>query len=135
MDAALGRNAERAIMEGIRMTTTKCKHCHRNSQLFLCEECQDKAEGMLRGMAAGWDVVNDHKTYRTASFLELLEDAVLGQTRLGESARRSTERGSPMPVNLTASDELDNIHAMLTRWTTTLNTSAETLTVPGKDAA
>lgn len=112
--------------------TTKCQYCHRNSQLFLCEQCQDKAADLLEGLADGWPVESEHKTYRTGSYIEFLEDAVLGRTRLGESARRSTERGSPMPVNLAASDVLDNIHDMLTRWTITLNTNAETLTDTGQ---
>jgi hypothetical protein len=110
------------------MTTTKCKHCHRQSDRYLCEQCMDKAEDMLTGLADGWPIVSAHKEYRSGSYLEFLEDAILGQTRLGESARRSTERGSPMPVNLTASDALDNIHDMLTMWTVRLNTKAETLT-------
>jgi hypothetical protein len=115
--------------------TMKCQHCHRQSQLYLCECCQDEAEDMLTGLADGWPLQSEHKAYRSGSYLEFLADAALGHTRLGESARRSTERGSPMPVNLTAAGTLDDIHDMLTRWTVVVNTKAETLTVPGKDAA
>lgn len=72
---------------------------------------------MLRGLGGGWHLENDHRGYQSASWLEFLEDVALGKTRLGESARRSTEPGSPMLVNLTASQLLQNMCNMLNMWT------------------
>lgn len=59
---------------------TKCTHCLRSAELFLCTRCQTE----LR------DTLNDLPGWITA----LQEDA-WGQTRMGESVRRSTDLGSP----------------------------------------
>lgn len=66
-------------------------------------------------------------------WLELLHDAALGDTRLGESARRSSDLTSPIPCNLTASQLYDDIHDTLQRWCELVSLHTETLTIPGKD--
>lgn len=65
--------------------------------------------------------------------LELLHDAALGDTRLGESARRSSDLTSPIPCNLTASQLYDDIHNTLQRWCELVSMHTETLSIPGKD--
>lgn len=90
-----------------------CQRCERKSQLFLCTTCQKDLGSLLTGLIHGQELPNGQ---RGAGFLEYLEDAALSRTRLGESARRSTERNTPMPVNLTASKLLDDIHATLNTW-------------------
>lgn len=92
---------------------TECKNCGRKSQVFLCQSCRDELRSMLIGMAYGQELPNGH---RAAGFLEFLEDAALGRTRLGESARRSTEMNSPVPFNSRASELLAAVHNTLTGW-------------------
>jgi hypothetical protein len=82
---------------------------------------------MLTGLAVGQVLPNGQ---RAAGWIEFLEDACHGKTRLGESARRSSEKGSPMLHNERASDLLDNVHEMLIRWVTAVNTNTETLGTP-----
>jgi hypothetical protein len=82
---------------------------------------------MLTGLAVGQVLPNGQ---RGAGWLENLEDAAWGRTRLGESARRSSEKGSPMLHNERASDLLENVHDMLLRWVDVVNTNAETLGTP-----
>ena len=92
---------------------TDCQRCSRKSQLYLCSPCQGELHDMLKGLATGQQLPNG----RTApGWLEYLEDAALGRTRLGESARRSTEHSTPLPVNLGASALLNNVKDMLHRW-------------------
>lgn len=108
---------------------SECQSCHAKTQLNLCTRCQSDLRDTLTQLAqrtATNIATGDHR--RAAGWLELLEDAVLGNTRLGESARRSTERNTPLPVNLTASQLLDDTHAVLTRWVETINLATETLT-------
>jgi hypothetical protein len=92
--------------------TTTCQRCARKCQLFLCQACTTDLRDMLLGLAQGPELNGK----RAAGWIEYLEDAALGRTRLGESARRSTERNTPLPVNLGASKLLGNVHAMLARW-------------------
>lgn len=68
---------------------------------------------MLQGLAQGQELPSGH---RAAGWIEYLEDAALGRTRLGESARRSTERNTPLPVNLRASAMLDDVRCTLSTW-------------------
>lgn len=113
---------------------TECDICHAKSQLRLCTRCQADLKDTLTQLANR--TATNHATgeQRPApGWLELLEDAALGRTRLGESARRSTERNTPLPVHLDASQLLDDTHAMLTRWTQAINTTNETLTATGKE--
>jgi hypothetical protein len=86
-------------------------------------------------MACGDTLENDHRSYQSSGYLEYLEDAALSRTRLGESARRSTDHTTPLPVNLGASALLDNIHDMLARWAETVSLHAETLAIEGKESA
>lgn len=92
---------------------SQCTHCGGRAQLYLCGSCQTDLRDMLTGLAIGQDLGNGR---RSRGFIQALEDAVLGDTRLGESARRSTERNTPLPVNLLASQLLENVHNMLGGW-------------------
>lgn len=106
----------------------ECGACARKSQLFLCASCQNDLRDNLTQLARRTAINSvTGETRAAAGWIELLEDAVLGRTRLGESARRSTERNTPLPVNLGASQLLDNIHDMLTMWVGAINVDAETL--------
>jgi hypothetical protein len=68
--------------------------------LFLCNACTSDLHVMLVGLP---------------KFLGYLADAAHGQTRLGESARRSGDLTSPMPVNLPASALYQQVHNTLSR--------------------
>jgi hypothetical protein len=107
---------------------TECQNCARKSQLFFCAQCAAELREMLSSLDRR--TLTNIKTGETKpgpGGLELLEDVALGRTRLGESARRSTEQNSPMPVNLAASEVLGDTHAMLAQWAETINTRVETL--------
>jgi hypothetical protein len=80
---------------------------------FLCSRCQQDLKQLLDGLSIGNPLGNGR---RSRPWLVCLEDAALGGTRLGESARRSTERNSPTPFNERASDELGKVEGMLFGW-------------------
>lgn len=115
---------------------TDCQSCGgKTAGPNLCGRCTTDLRDTLTLLARRTAVNVTTGEHRPApGFLELLEDAALGFTRLGESARRSTEHSTPLPVNLNASALYDDIHAMLQRWTQAINVSHETLTAAGKDA-
>lgn len=102
----------------------ECAVCSGRSELYLCSVCQSELKSMLRGLVVGQELPNGQ---RGIGFIEALEDAALGRTRLGESARRSSEKGSPMLHNERASELLDNVHSMLLRWVEAVNINTETL--------
>lgn len=113
---------------------TDCQTCGAKSQLHLCNRCQTNLRDTLTQLA--YRTATNFSTGETRpapGWLELLEDAALGRTRLGESARRSTENNSPLPVHLDAATLLNDTHAMLTRWAQAINTTNETLTATGKE--
>ncbi|TDH48505.1 hypothetical protein E2F47_23605 [Mycobacterium eburneum] len=64
---------------------TQCRNCGADSSLFLCTRCTRELRDMLAHLPR---------------WIGYLEDAVNGQTRLGESARRSSDKGSPALANL-----------------------------------
>lgn len=66
---------------------TPCTHCGRNSpDAFLCHDCQDDLADMLHGLARG----RPRKTGgHEAGWIDHLREAALGQTKLGETARRT----------------------------------------------
>lgn len=112
---------------------TECQSCSAKSQTYLCTRCQTDLADTLTQLA--YRTATNFSTGETRpapGWLELLEDAALGRTRLGESARRSSDRNTPLPVNLGASELLDDVHAMLTKWVELINTNTETL---GKETA
>lgn len=90
---------------------TECTQCAGKATLFLCQRCQDDLREWLQDLPR---------------WLEYLDDAAHGQTRLGESARRSSEKGSPMLVNLRASELLTYAHSVLLEWTRDLTGTTET---------
>lgn len=115
----------------MRVSGIDCEACGRKTQTFLCPTCQDELQEMLHGLASRTATNIVTGDARPASgWIELLEDAALGRTRLGESARRSTEKGSPMLFHQKASELLDDVHGMLLHWVSAINVNAETLTIP-----
>lgn len=91
-----------------------CQACARTSpNAYLCPTCERELHDLLTGLTAGTELPNGR---HAPGWLEYLQDAAWGRTRLGESARRSTERNTPLPVNLGASQLLENIKDMLHRW-------------------
>jgi len=95
----------------------KCSVCHRKCQLHLCTDCSNQLREMLTGLAIGFPLGNGK---RSRPWLQYLEDAALGDTRLGESARRSTDRTQPLPFGETASQLLTNTHTTLATWFQTI---------------
>lgn len=108
--------------------TAQCQVCTAPTDSGLCGICQRELRDMLVGLAVGQVLPNGT---RGQGWLENLEDAALGRTRLGESARRSTERGSPMLHNERASDLYNDITDMLQRWVEIVNVNTETLATQG----
>lgn len=92
---------------------TTCQNCSAKSQLFLCNRCCQDLKQLLEGLALGFPLGNGR---RSRPWLVCLEDAANGATRLGESARRSTERNSPLPFNQRASEELGRVEGILSTW-------------------
>jgi hypothetical protein len=91
----------------------ECGACGRKSTLWLCSPCQDELKEMLSGLPR---------------WINHLEEAALGQTRLGESARRAPgDNRGPIPFNGRASELYDNVHDCLQRWTLAINHNYETL--------
>jgi len=95
----------------------QCQNCHRKSQLHLCTDCSNQLREMLTGLAIGFPLGNGK---RSRPWLQCLEDAALGDTRLGESARRSTDRTQPLPFGEPASQLLTNTQATLATWFQTI---------------
>jgi hypothetical protein len=79
---------------------SQCQRCSGRATLFLCNACTSDLREMLEGMPR---------------WLGYLADAAHGQTRLGESARRSGDLTSPMPCNLGASELYQQVHNALSR--------------------
>jgi hypothetical protein len=97
---------------------SQCQHCSgRVHDAFICHPCQVELKEMLLGLP---------------KWLGYLADAAHGQTRLGESARRSGDLTSPMPCNLSASKIYDDVSNMLWKWVGAVNLANETLNVPGE---
>lgn len=90
-----------------------CQHCGAKTQLFLCDSCIESLRELLTGLVVGQELPSGH---RAPGWIEYLQDCAWGRTRLGESARRSSDRTSPMPVHLAASELLDAVHATLGTW-------------------
>lgn len=107
--------------------TAQCQSCTAPTDSGLCGVCQRELRDMLTGLVVGQELPNGR---RAAGWLEFLEDAALGRTRLGESARRSTERGSPMLHSARHSDLYNDVTDMLLRWVDAVNTNAEQLGMP-----
>jgi hypothetical protein len=81
---------------------SECANCRRQSDLFGCKRCQDTLRGWF---------------YDTPGWITALLEAVHGETRLGESVRRSSEKTSPMLCNLDASAQLAYARSVLNEWT------------------
>jgi hypothetical protein len=80
---------------------SQCQRCSGKAQVWLCRACESDLRKELR---------------RLSWLVDGLFEKALGQTREGSSERRSGDLTSPMPCNLSASSDLDRIHAMLVRW-------------------
>jgi hypothetical protein len=59
---------------------TACTNCARTAELWLCNRCQTNLRALLNDLP-GW--------------ITALQEDAYGQTRHGQSARRSTDKGSP----------------------------------------
>lgn len=109
-----------------------CTHCQRPARLPLCHRCTDDLRDNLRGLP---------------TWIGYLRDAANGQTRLGESARRSTDKGSPMLPRIgpaggkgaktvaqsfrhSPSDLLAYTHSVLTEWAIDLHNTHK-VPIPG----
>jgi hypothetical protein len=114
--------------------------CGRKTDLYLCQNCGDDLHELLTGLATGIDEQGCVREPPAPGFIEHLEDAAWGRTRLGESARRSNERNAPLLCHLgpqgdfknSPSELLCDMTELLTRWVEIVNTAAETLAVPGE---
>jgi hypothetical protein len=89
---------------------TNCTHCQRKAQLFLCGTCHNELRNLLDGLTQGQQLAGQH---REPGYLHYLEDAALGQTRLGVSVRHSTDYTTPLPYNRNASQLLDDFQTFL----------------------
>jgi hypothetical protein len=91
------------------VTATTCQRCNAKCALFLCTNCSAELKDMLLHLPR---------------WLDYLHDATVGNTRLGESARRSTDLGSPMPCPVgpkgdwkgSPSELYQQVHNTLSRW-------------------
>lgn len=79
---------------------TQCQSCSAKSQLWLCPRCQGDLKQLLDGLSLGTPLGNGR---RSRPWLVSLYDEVHGNTRKGESARRSTDKTSPLPFREVAS--------------------------------
>lgn len=61
----------------------ECKNCRGEAQNFLCARCESSLRDMLISLA------RDPQNRRSAGWLEILQDAALGKTKLGSPERRS----------------------------------------------
>ena len=96
------------------MEMTACRNCHRKCHdAFLCHQCANDLRELLHGLAVGMPLDNGR---RSRAWLVALEDAALGDTRLGESARRSTDKTTPIPFGENASALLASMRNMLETW-------------------
>lgn len=83
------------------MSHLACQRCGAKVRdAFLCGTCTGDLRDQLRGLAG---------------MIDFLHDAVVGKTRLGESARRSGDLTSPLLVNLSASALYQQVHNTLMR--------------------
>ena len=76
------------------MSQIECRHCGGAATLFLCNRCTSELREMLTELARRTSTRITTKEHPGESrvapgWLELLEDAVLGQTKLGSSERRT----------------------------------------------
>lgn len=90
-----------------------CTVCDARTQTFLCRTHETELAELLDNLAIGLPI---DRGRRSRPWLDCLRDAALGDTRLGESARRSTDYTTPVPFHHNASTRLDAIHATLVRW-------------------
>lgn len=84
------------------MTQPTCQVCSRQCQTFLCTNCERELRDMLEGLAKRW--------------LRYLQDAALGQTRLGDVVRHRRGDEQPLRLNLRASELLDYTRSVLVEW-------------------
>ena len=90
-----------------------CQRCSaRAHNAFLCADCIRELDGLLDGLWRGQLLESGHYA---KGWLEYLEDAAWGDTRLGISVRRSTEHAGPLPFAAKASNLLLQANNTLSR--------------------
>jgi hypothetical protein len=93
---------------------TECTVCQgRSNNGFLCARCCGELRTLLDGLSIGNPLGNGR---RSRPLLVCLADSALGDTRQGESERRSSDRTTPLPFHDGSSMLLDAVHATLVRW-------------------
>ncbi|UVO12828.1 hypothetical protein NM962_01265 [Mycobacterium sp. SVM_VP21] len=73
--------------------------CDRTTRQQICRPCADELHDMLRALVAG---EIDRSGRQRPGWLDYLDDACSGQTKLGAQARHITEHDAPLPVNFNA---------------------------------
>jgi hypothetical protein len=119
-----------------------CRRCGRRAQLYLCQHCTIDLQELITSLIVKYNPAGPEGTTasggrwwierRSPGLLEYLNDAVLGQTRLGISARHSTDYTTPMPFNGKASALATEAAETLTSWATKISRHVETLTATGE---
>jgi hypothetical protein len=120
-----------------------CQCCGSKAQLYLCGTCLRKLGEMITNLADGLplgvpsEAPPERDGDRSIPLLEALQDAAWGRTRLGQSARRSSENSRPAPCRLTnhptdsfagsPSELLDQAHATLEKWVETIRATTQTV--------
>lgn len=79
---------------------TRCQHCGRRTQNYLCQQCTQELRDNLTRLAVGQWIPDTTTTSgetipgrRAQPWLDALTDAATGQTRLGDGGRRQTPEG------------------------------------------
>lgn len=95
----------------------KCDNTARNQ---ICGPHADELHDMLRALVAG---ELDRSGRRKPGWLDYLDDACSGQTKLGRQARHITEHDAPLPVNFNANALQRRTAETLVSWAIVLRAS------------
>lgn len=88
---------------------TKCQHCHRKSQLWLCGNCISELRSKLTSLVHGGKMPNGQYS---PGWIEHLRETRLGLTRLGELVRH-TRGDRSVRLNQHASQLFDRVRNTL----------------------
>lgn len=110
--------------------TEQCKRCSgRSLHAFLCRDCETELREKFVELGDHTVATNSVTGYsRTAPpMLEQLEIEALGQSKKGESSRRSSDQTSPVLYHERACDLRDKAHDVLYKWLSAISLDNETL--------